>query len=140
MKSSMIQSYALAHADPSELLYAVAEAYTNMHSRMESMEQSLKEVKNFGIQSSPNGANPASPRPKAKKISLKSDMITPPGAELAPMKGEHDHCDLTIEPKPTEKAQKSVATQSTCERANESAGARGNCAQRIRDAIAKRPS
>jgi len=136
MKSSMIQSYALAHADPSELLYAVAEAYTNMHTRMESMEQSLKEVKSLG----PNGANPASLRPKAKKISLKSDMITPMDAELAPMKGEHDHCDLTIEPKPTEKAQKSIATQSACEQANESAGARGNCAQRIRDAIAKRPS
>lgn len=112
MKCTDLRSHALSQADPSELMTAVADTLTDLCDRMDRLEHSMQglETRVRGVPAAGNGQ--AVSKPKATKLGSNPDSIT---QCRETHEGEHEQSKRSIESKP-------------------------DCAQRIRDAIAKRSS
>ncbi len=131
MKCAQMRSHALNQADPSELMTAVANTLTDLCDRMDRLErfvQGLETRIRGGLVAEKQG----SPKPKAAKLRPNPDTITQ-GQHTT--EGGHERSTQSIESKPDPQA-----PASTSKRVPKQAASSNNQAQRIRDAIAKRPS
>ncbi len=131
MKCAQMRSHALNQADPSELMTAVANTLTDLCDRMDRLERFVQ-----GLETRVRGGfaaeKPGAPKPKAAKLRPNPDTIT---QSQHTTEGGHERSTQSIESKPD--PQTPVGTP---KRAPKQAASSNNQAQRIRDAIAKRPS
>lgn len=119
MKCSDMRTHALSQADPSELLTAVANTMTDLCDRMDRLERFVQSIETrINAGGSSSAPVPDSGRPKAAKLVRAS------------------------EPKPMSSSVSIENGSETSEPATPTGGIErnGTSAQRIRDAIAKRPS
>lgn len=132
MKCAQMRSHALSQADPSELMTAVANTLTDLCDRMDRLERYVQ-----GLESQIRGGSVSESaqkisKPKAIKLSSNPDTIT---QSVQMQKGDHERSTQSIETKPGIEPISYATKQSS---KTDLSG--GNRAQRIRSAIAKRPS
>ncbi|MDF1809565.1 MAG: helix-turn-helix transcriptional regulator [Phycisphaerales bacterium] len=134
MKCTEMKSHALSQADPSELMTAIANTLTNLCDRMDRLERFVQ-----SMETRIRGTEPETPRrpdkPKATKLTTKSGKIA---QDTNPIKSDHDtttqQSNRRVESKPEQSAADEPSDVGKSSKSNSTA------AQRIRDAIAKRPS
>ncbi len=131
MKCAQMRSHALNQADPSELMTAVANTLTDLCDRMDRLERFVQ-----GLETRIRGGltieKQAILKPKAAKLRPNPDTMT---QGLHKAEGEHERSTQSIETKP-----KAEQRNNTPKRTTQQGTSGTNQAQRIRDAIAKRPS
>ncbi len=120
MKCAQIRSHALNQADPSELMTAVANTLTDLCDRMDRLERFMQMLETR-VRA---GEVPKNQRPSTTELSQKSDRIVSTQSKAIGNEGDDEQPRQAIEPKPAAKPKLP----------------KSNSAQRIRDAIAKRPS
>ena len=122
MKCAQIRSHALNQADPSELMTAVANTLTDVCDRMDRLERFMQMLETR-VRAGEVVKNVQTDTPE---LSQKSDRIVSTQSKAIENEGDHERAGQAIEPKPAAKPKLPKA--------------KSNSAQRIRDAIAKRPS
>jgi|GEM_PF-1342369 len=134
MKCTEMKSHALSQADPSELMTAIANTLTNLCDRMDRIERFVQsmETRIRGSQAeTPRGRE----KPKATKLTAKSATIA---QDTNSIKSDHDTATQQSNRSVESKAEQSAAGEPSA--AAKSSKSDSTAAQRIRDAIAKRPS
>lgn len=121
MKCAQIRSHALNQADPSELMTAVANTLTDLCDRMDRLERFMQmlETRVRGAEVMRND------HPANTELSQKSDRIVSTQSNAIGNEDDDERTGQAIESKPKQP---------------EPEQPKRNSAQRIRDAIAKRPS
>ena len=114
MKVSQIRSHALGQADPSELMTAVANTLTDLCDRMDRLERFVQSLETRLRGNQIEG--------EIARVGLVADRMNSAESNTIEVEGQHESAGQAIESKPG-------ADAPTV-----------NSAQRIRDAIAKRPS
>jgi hypothetical protein len=142
MKCAQMRSHALNQADPSELMTAVANTLTDLCDRMDRLERFVQGMETRIRGGSGGSKAQNSVKARATKLGANSDTMT---QSLQVPEGDHERSTQSIESKPGQPANNTEQlTEQPAEQpaggASQGAEPGGNRAQRIRDAIAKRPS
>jgi hypothetical protein len=136
MRCTDMRSHALSEADPSELMTAVANTLTDLCDRMDRLERFVQTMETR-IRGISTGASMDHEKMKATKLEAKSGIIA---QHLPPLESDHEQAPQSIESKPVKKSKRAATRQQADGQSLDSACTQPTSAQRIRDAIAKRPS
>ena len=126
MKVSQIRSHALGQADPSELMTAVANTLTDLCDRMDRLERFVQSLETRLRGNQIEG--------EIARGGLVADRMNSAESNTIEVEGEHESAGQAIESKP------GAASGPDAPAAAPTDSPVGSSAQRIRDAIAKRPS